>query len=323
MLKLILIIVFAATPLVSAAAATNYHRTLPGATVNSNGQAMRDARKGGASPLYAVTTREVPVKIGNRRVEMVVHQSDEVPAADAPDCNRACGNNWEEKARGELARKAKKRCGENYACLVNATRADNRVISTLANLQSYAGDGTIWAAMTPCTVMAGVEDGETLTRYVYADETANPTGGDTGLVTRKGRQSGNMKSMACAMVLDNAYTIYLTAPRKAHNYIVQIPRAIIPVEVESGDGSEPESDRIAGFDPPDGHLRFGDPRRGAPLPRPALGQPFAGSRHIEALYALDSSPVFHRNLRIPVSAGVTWRFTPAPDRHPRSGRSGR
>ncbi|MGH8161010.1 MAG: hypothetical protein ACRESR_02435, partial [Gammaproteobacteria bacterium] len=94
-------------------------------------------------------------------------------------------------------------------------------------------------------------------------------------------------------------------------YIVQIPHAVIPVEVTRGDGSAPESDQVAGFVVHDTVLRPGDSRNGPPLPAPAAGQPFAGSRHMTPLYHLDSSPVFHRNLRIPVSATVSWHFAPA------------
>ncbi|MGH8161897.1 MAG: hypothetical protein ACRESR_07120, partial [Gammaproteobacteria bacterium] len=135
------------------------------------------------------------------------------PRADGPGCGRACGDDWSEKALERLQADVNTRCGGDSGCSIKTMSAGTNRITTLANLQSLADDGPTWAEMTPCTVTASVNDTETLTRYIHADETPNPGGKDPGLVTRKGTRSGSMKNVNCAKALDRGYVIYITVPK--------------------------------------------------------------------------------------------------------------
>lgn len=264
-----------------------------------------------ASPAGTPVTQQFHDQVTIHRTLEVSATMYRVPTETSPDCGQACGDDWSEKALQQVA-SAGANCGGDYTCAAKAMQAasaETTRITRLANLQSLAADGPTWAAMR-CSASASIDDTETLAHYVYADEAG--TDQDPGTVTSRGNQTGSVKAVDCAHVLDAAYAIYLTAPASGHGYVLQLPPFSIPTIVTNSEdhSSDSSSAGVSNSDLRDSTIRLGDD--GTPLPLPAAGQPYSGKQHIETLFKADSTPVFHRSAFIPVSADISWRFIPQP-----------
>ncbi|HET7674898.1 MAG TPA: hypothetical protein VFL54_05190 [Gammaproteobacteria bacterium] len=275
--------------------------------------------------LNAASPQDSPAKqqfhdiVDIHRVLKVSTTMFRVPKASDADCGRACGDDWEMRLLKEFHASQVAQCGSDPICSHNFYQEHGNLLvrrRIVSSLQRLAKGGPVWSRMQPCTATLTVNDNETLTRYVYADEAG--TDEDPGLVTNKGNRTGSVKDADCDEVLDTNYALYLgpkdidpDVPGYDPGYVFQLPPFSIPV-VLNRYGNPPEDGGFAGAiysKIRDNAIRLGH-IFGPSLPRPVAGQPYSGKRHIDHLFKAMNTPVFHQNRPMTVSADISWRFMP-------------